>query len=39
MQKQASLVQNLVNSHFGFEDLVLVAFDIESSGRSLTVGH
>lgn len=35
----ASLARKLVNWHLGIEDLVLVALDIVSSGRSPAVGQ
>ena len=37
--KLASLARKLVTWHFGIEDLVLVALDIEFSGRSPAVGQ
>ena len=39
MLKLASLARNLVNWHFGLEDLLLVALEIESGGRSPAVGQ
>ena len=39
MLKLAALARRAVTWHFGFEDLVLIALDIENQGRSAMLGR